>query len=150
MRKENTKSHIMERFKYQNEIDGLVKMGLKLPDLYQPNVIIGFRYVYSEDNPNNHKPVSVLNPSRQLPDELKFSGFALSCYDDEKAAVARYRNLCKINKKIRLVLGNALCSGKLQNTDGLMSSVNIETRHFDFFEFESCNLSNTFKITMLL
>ncbi len=39
----------MERFKYQNEIDGLVKMGLKLPDLYQPNGIIGFRYVYSED-----------------------------------------------------------------------------------------------------
>ncbi|MBR4271379.1 MAG: hypothetical protein IKP73_06845 [Bacteroidales bacterium] len=140
----------MERFKYQKEIDGLIASGLKLPSLHQPNGIIGFRYVFSEDNPKNHKPVSVLNPSRELPDELKFSGYALSCYDDETAAISRYRNLCKINKKMRRTLGDALCFGGLQNTDGLMSSVNIETRHFDFYEFENCNLSQTFKIKMLL
>ncbi len=140
----------MESFKYQNEIERLINSGLKLPVLYPPNGIESFRYVFADDNPANHKPVSILNPSRQLPDELKFSGYALSCYDRETAAVDRYKSLCKINKKMRLTIGDALCFGNLQNTDGMISSVNPETRHFDLFEFENCNLSQTFKIKMLL
>lgn len=123
-------------FKYQKFYDMLSNCGVRMPQMFEPNGVTAFRYVFSDDNPKNHKPVSILNPSRDLPDDLKYSGYALSCYDDEDMAVARYKNLCKINKKMPLILGDALCSGMLENSDGMISEIECKTRHFDFYEYE--------------
>ena len=92
----------MKEFKYQVHIDELVNRGLDMPKLHQPYCLEAFRYVFSDDIQRNHKPVLILNPSRRLPDDLMFSGYALSCYDDEDKAVIRYRNLCKTRKKMSM------------------------------------------------
>ncbi|MDD6002480.1 MAG: hypothetical protein PUC50_09875 [Bacteroidales bacterium] len=133
-------------FKYQKFFDKLVDDGLQMPHLFAPNDINAFRFVFSDDESKNHLPVLVINPRRVLPDTLKYSGYALSCYDNEDKAVERYLDLCKINKKMPLTLGNALSSGHLHNSDGMISAIEPHTRHFDFYEYESCNLSQSFTI----
>ena len=140
----------MAEFKYQQQIDGLIKSGLTLPELFSPNGLTAFRFAFKDDKEKNHLPVSVINPSRVLPDDLKFSGYALSCYDDEQKAVFRYKNLCKLNKKMRLTLGDSLCYGKLENNDGLISEIETFSRHFDFYEYANCDLSKTFTIKRIL
>ncbi len=140
----------INQFKYQKQMEGLLKEGLKMPELHSPCGMEAYRYVFSNGDNRNHKPVLVLNPTRSLPDELKFSGYALSCFDNEDKAVSRYRKLCKTRKKISLVLGDALSFGHLNDTDGMISNVDLDTRHFDFYEFENCDLSNTFSIKRIL
>ncbi len=140
----------MKRFKYQIYYDKLSNCGIRMPQLFEPNGVVAFRFVFTGDNSKNHKPVSILNPSRDLPDELKYSGYALSCYDDEDKAVARYKNLCKINKKMPLILGDALCSGSFVNPDGMVSEIDTNTRHFDFYEYEGFNPEETFTIKRTL
>lgn len=49
-------------FKYQSEIDVLINEGAKLPPLFEPQNKYGYRYVFSEVNPNNHKPVYIQSP----------------------------------------------------------------------------------------
>ena len=136
----------MNCFKYQKYIDGLINNGITMPLLFEPNGKEAFRYVFANENGKNHKPVSIINPIRVLPDDMKFSGYALSCYNDERKAVSRYKNLCKINKKMPLILGDALCRGILQNGDGMVSEINKETGHFDFYEYENCNPFDIFTI----
>lgn len=68
-------------FKYQEQIDRLLSVGYTMPTLHKPNGMDGYRYVFADDNANNHKPVCIQNPSRRLPDNEKFSGYALSCFD---------------------------------------------------------------------
>ena len=136
-------------FKYQHEIDKLLKLGLKMPNLYSPNNLMAYRFIFKDDDENNHKPVCIQNPNRVLPDDLKFSGYALSCYDNEEKANARYFELCKTFKKVKFTIGDSLCGGIITNDDGKISEIDTKTRHFDLYEYSNCNLSNTFTIKRL-
>ena len=46
-------------FKYQEYIDELLAQGLKMPELHSPDGINAYRFVFSGDNVNNHKPVCI-------------------------------------------------------------------------------------------
>lgn len=140
-------------FKYQTEIDALIEKGARLPLLFSPLNQTAYRYVFSTDNPNNHKPVYVQKPRRAISDldknKLNTSGYALSCYQQEAEAIRKYNELRATIRKIALTLGDALCSGPLTREDGLITSANHDT-HFDLYEYQGCDLSATFEIKKIL
>ena len=137
-------------FKYQRQIDSLLSEGLRLPPLHAPNGMAAYRYVFSEDNQNNHRPVCIQNPGRKLPDNEKFSGYALSCFDSQSKAEQRYKALCKSFKRTPKAIGDSLSSGKLNNEDGLVTTPDKNSGHLDLYESDSCDLSKTFKIIEIL
>lgn len=137
-------------FKYQEYIDELMAQGLSMPVLYAPKGMKAYRFVFSGDNTNNHKPVCVQKPSRQLPDNEKFSGYALSCFNSQQKAEQRYSSLCKSFKRVPKVIGDSLCGGFIQNEDGMVTSPNVCSGHFDLYESETCDLSKTFNIIEVL
>lgn len=140
-------------FKYQSEIDILINKGAKLPFLSEPQNKDAYRYVFSELNPNNHKPVYVQNPQRAISamdkNRLSTSGYALSCFEQEDKAIKKFNELRANNRNIALTMGNALCSGTLNESDGLITQANHET-HFDLYEYNGCDLLRTFEITKIL
>lgn len=137
-------------FKYQKYIDELIAKGCALPPLHAPNGMRAYRYVFAVDNANNHKPVCIQNPARRLPNNEKLSGYALSCFDNQKKAERRYAALCKSFKRTPKTIGDSLCEGKLENDDGLVTSSDSHSGHFDLYESTLCNLSKTFNTIELL
>ena len=133
-------------FKYQEYIDELLAQGLKMPELHFPEGIRAYRFVFSVDNANNHQPVCIQNPSRRLPDNERFSGYALSCFNNQEKAEHRYSSLCKSFKRTPKVIGDSLCGGHLRNEDGMVTSPDVNSGHFDLYESEACDLSKTFNI----
>jgi hypothetical protein len=121
----------------------LLASGSKLPDLYAPNGIDAFRFASQQHTENNHKPVCVQNPSRTLPEYLKTSGYALSCFSEEEKAIKRYNMLKKTFKHISTTMGDSLYSGILTNEDGLITEVDKDSGHYDLYEYEGCDLNKT-------
>ena len=140
-------------FKYQSEIDALINEGAKLPLLSEPQNKYAYRYVFSEENPNNHKPVYIQNPQRAISDmdknRFNTSGYALSCFEQEDKAIKKFNELRANIRNIALTMGNALCSGTLKESDGLITEANHET-HFDLYEYHGCDLLRAFEITKIL
>ena len=140
-------------FKYQSEIDVLINEGAKLSPLFEPQNKYGYRYVFSEVNPNNHKPVYIQSPRRVISDMDKnrpnTSGYALSCFEQEDKAIQKYNELKANIRNIARTMGDALCCGTLNDKDGLITQANHET-HFDLYEYHGCDLSLTFKVTKIL
>lgn len=133
-------------YKYQEYIDKLLSEGYIMPEVHAPNGMKAFRYVFSENNSNNHKPVCIQKPSRILPDNEKFSGYALSCFDSKPNADRRYAALCRSFKRTPKIIGDALCAGTLKNIDGMVTTPDTRSGHFDLYESTICDLSKTFKI----
>lgn len=133
-------------FKYQEHINKLLAQGLKMPELHTPNGMDAYSYVFSDNNSNNHKPVCIQNPSRRLPDNEKFSGYALSCFNSKEKAERRYSSLCKSFKRTPKVIGDSLCEGHIENEDGMVTTPDVDSGHFDLYESETCDLSSTFNI----
>lgn len=140
-------------FKYQSEIDLLIDKGAKLPLLFNPQNKCAYRYVFNKINPNNHKPVYIQNPQRAITNmdknRINTSGYALSCFEQEDKAIQKFNELRANFRNIVLTMGDALCSGTLNDKDGLITHPNLET-HFDLYEFHGCDLSITFKVTKAL
>lgn len=133
-------------YKYQEYINKLLADGYVMPEVYAPNSMDAFRYVFSDNNPNNHKPVCIQNPSRRLPDNEKFSGYALSCFNSQQNAEKRYATLCKSFKRTPKAIGDSLSGGSLRNEDGMVTKPDTNSGHFDLYESTTCDLSKTFKI----
>lgn len=140
-------------FKYQSEIDILINEGAKLPSLSEPKNKDAYRYVFSEVNPNNHKPIYIQKPQRAISDmdkkRFSTSGYALSCFEQEDKAIQRYNALKANIRNIALTMGDALCNGTLNEEDGLITQANDDT-HFDLYEYCDCDLSSKFKIIKVL
>lgn len=137
-------------YKYQQQIDKLLAEGLTMPTVYAPNNMEAFRYVFSTDNPNNHKPVCIQNPSRRLPNREKLSGYALSCFNSQQNAEKKYAALCKSFRQTPKTIGDSLSYGRLKDTDGMITKPDSASGHFDLYESASCDLSKTFHITKQL
>lgn len=142
-----------KEFKYQEQIDELLAIGCKLPTLYAPNNLEACRFVFSDTNHQNHIPQYMSNPKRMLQDIAKekatTSLLSLSCFSATNKAETFYSNLCKAFKNISTTIGDSLAEGKLSNDDG-MKTVTGNNGHFDFYEYEGCDLNNTFHITKIL
>jgi hypothetical protein len=144
----------MPDFKYQIELNRLFENGQELPSLDVPQSKLVYRYVFDYEHPNNHKPIYIQNPKRRQShadkDRLTTSGYALSCYEEEELAVQKFNSLKKTCKNIGNAIGNALCSGILDNKDGLITDPNKKTTHFDLYEYHECNLGSKFEIKQRL
>lgn len=77
---------------------------------------------------------------------LKFSGYALSCFDSQQNAEKRYASLCKSFKRTPKTIGDGLSGGQLENKDGLVTTPDKISGHFDLYEYASCDLNKIFKI----
>ena len=71
---------------------------------------------------------------------------SLSCFSTPTKAETFYANLRKAFKNISASLGDSLAEGKLSNEDG-MKMATSNSGHFDFYEYEGCDLNKTFQIT---
>ena len=133
----------VEDFKYGEEINVLLEKGVQMPSLYNITNKQAYRYVFSSENINNHKPVYKQNPKRVITDtnkgSLSTSGYALSCFEDEQKAIKKYNLLKATCKNIKLSIGDALSYGVLDENDGLVTVSNDES-HYDLYEFNDCDL----------
>lgn len=136
-------------FKYQVEIDNFISQGAELPVLHMITDKEAFRYVFANSIQQNHIPPHKLHPNR-LEQQIKvgkvdLSGFALSNLETEEQAMAFYKYLHKICKNARKQIGDSLSYGILTKTDGLITDTDVYG-HFDLYESDVCDLSQTFKI----
>ena len=138
------------RFKYQKEIDALLAEGCQLPELYAPNGMQACRFAFSEEGHQNHIPQYMSNPKRMLQDinkgKANTSLLALSCFTTAEKAESFFINLRKAFKNVTSSIGGSLSEGSLTNTDG-KKTASSGNGHFDFYEYEGCDLNKTFQIT---
>ena len=141
------------KFKYQEQINELLALGCQLPVLYTPDNRKACRFVFSDEGHRNHIPQYMSNPKRMLQDIMKgkqtTSLLALSCFTTPDKAESFYRNLRKAFKNISKSIGDSLAEGNLTHDDGKMTAEK-ENGHFDFYEYETCDLNKTFQITKKL
>ena len=137
-------------FKYQRQIDELIKQGCKLPPLFSPDNWEACRFAFSASCRSNHIPQYVSNPRRMLNDitgeKATTSLLALSCFKDEIKAVKFYKALCLSMRNAALTIGDSLAKGFLTKQDGLVTHPSANS-HFDLYEYPECDLNQTFHIT---
>lgn len=147
------KNMIEPILKYRSEIDLLIEKGAVLPSLQTAENKVAYRYVFSEEHSNNHKPIYVQNPKRFISDadrnKLNTSGYALSCFVSEEQATSKFESLKRNNKNIALALGDSMASGTLAPEDGKVTEVS-ESGHFDLYEFCDCDLNSKFTVNKKL
>ena len=150
-----TNTHTIDRkpFKYQSLIDQLLAAGSHLPVLSLPDNINASRFAFAEGSHPNHIPQYVSNPKRMLQDMGKNTAttslLALSCFTTSERAEAFYANLLKAFKHAASSIGDSLAEGILTNDEGMMTTPSANG-HFDFYEYEGCDLNKTFHITRKL
>lgn len=139
-----------KKYKYQSQIDELIAMGCQLPELYAPNNIKACRFAFSDSEHQNHIPQYMTNPKRMLQDVAKgkatTSLLSLSCFDNSTKAESFYYNLQKAFRNISNSIGDSLSEGVLTNEDGVKTE-SANNGHFDFYEYEGCDLNKSFEIT---
>lgn len=90
------------------------------------------------------------NPKRMLQDmgrgKVNISLLSLSCFTTTEKAETFYTNLRKAFRNVQYSIGDSLSEGCLSNDDGRMTST-ATNGHFDFYEYEACDLNRTFQIT---
>ena len=141
------------KFKYHEMLDDLASKGCLMPPLFEPNNMKACRFAFSASGRINHIPQYVSNPRRMLDDLRKGKGntslLALSCFATAPQAELFYNNLRKAFKNADQTIGDSLAEGKLTNEDGL-KTIESPNGHFDFYEYENCDLNKSFKITKRL
>lgn len=91
-------------FKYQEQIDRLLSVGYTMPTLHKPNGKDGYRYVFADDNANNHKPVCIQNPSRRLPDNKNSVAMPFLALTKTSGLFDLYEStICDLNKTFRFI-----------------------------------------------
>lgn len=140
-------------FKYLTELQKLEDQGVFLPQLHTPESKLAFRYVFSKKPEKNHLPVYIQKPQRAISaadkNKQTAAGYALSCFENEEKAFEKYNEYRSHSPKIMNTLGDALSTGIIDNTDGLITTANKDS-HFELFEFSTCNLSEKFQIKRTL
>ena len=143
----------MERepvFKYQKQIDELLALGCQLPELFVPDNMEACRFAFSGEGHQNHVPQYMSHPKRMLQDihngKANTSLLALSCFATTEKAETFYANLRKAFKNVDISIGDSLSEGILSNEDG-RKTITSSNGHFDFYEYEGCDLNKSFQIT---
>ena len=138
------------KFKYQQQMDELLALGCQLPELHAPNNLQACRFAFSGEGHANHIPQYMSNPKRMLQDmgrgKVNISLLSLSCFTTMEKAETFYTNLRKAFRNVQYSIGDSLSEGCLSNDDGRMTST-ATNGHFDFYEYEACDLNRTFQIT---
>ena len=138
------------RFKYQKQIDELMAVGCQLSELFAPNDLQACRFAFSEEGHVNHIPQYMSNPKRMLQDigkgKANISLLSLSCFTTAEKADVFYSNLRRAFKNVHYSIGDSLSEGCLTDEDGKITSA-ASNGHFDFYEYEKCDLNKTFQIT---
>ena len=131
----------------------MLALGCQLPELFDPNNMQACRFAFSEEGHQNHVPQYMSNPKRMLQDINKGKGntslLALSCFANAEKAETFYTNLLKAFKNAASSIGDSLSEGMLTNEEGKKTSTSANG-HFDFYEYEACDLNKTFQITQNL
>lgn len=130
----------MMDFKYKTEIDHLLSLGFTLPDLSEPKDKTAYRFIFKDIPEKNHIPPYIQKPRRALSYKATISGYALSCFEDEDKAKKKFQLLASNFHNIKKTIGDSISVGTITRADGMISPANINTTHFDLYEFRECNL----------
>lgn len=153
MRSQGCTNMNQRKFKYQEHIDLLVSKGCQLPLMYPPDGMHACRFAFADGGHKNHIPQYLSNPKRMLRDiesnRMNTSLLSLSCFDSSKNAERFFANLRKSVKNAASTIGDCLSEGELDNQDGMKTETSLNG-HFDFYEFEGCDLNESFTITKKL
>ena len=138
------------KFKYQKQIDELLAIGCQLPELFAPENMQACRFAFSGEGHINHIPQYMSNPKRMLQDmgkgKANTSLLSLSCFTTAEKAETFYTSIRKAFKNAAQTIGDSLSEGYLANEDGRKTS-STSNGHFDFYEYETCDLNKSFTIT---
>lgn len=110
--------------------------------------ITAYRFVYDVVDENSFIPPGIKSPNRvtnEEDDKTKCEMLALSFFDTEANAKARYQYLRKRMKNIRHTLGGNLAEGQIHASQGFHGKIGVNG-HFDFFERDGVTLSPQFQI----
>jgi len=144
----------LEKFKYKDEIEELIKSGISLPNkLVATNNIDSYRFGFNSDNPNNHLPTYKQIPKRIIEDKKKSNlttkGYALSCFDTDKNANKKFQRISKLFPNFYKTVGYSIYFGKLVLGDGLITSVS-QKGHFSLFEFIDFDTNKKFTFVKVI
>ncbi len=108
---------------------------------------VGYRFVFDNMEGKSFIPVAVQSPKRikNSKNNEKCSAYALSLFATEGAAKDFFLELYKRNPRIVKTLGDKLAMGEVEPSMGTCGRENRK-QHFDFFEYEGCDLSTSFNI----
>ena len=138
----------MGTYKYQAEIEALIRQGLKMPEVVKPNNIKGFRFVFRTDLSKSYLPNYIMKPQRAIINgqrKVDIGGYALSCFTQKDKAIKFYHLLSKNMRNISKAIGDGISSGIVTNEDGNIT-IPASNGHYNLFEFPSCDLSKTFTL----
>lgn len=99
-----------------------------------------FRFVFDCMGGNSFIPIAVQQPKRTYRSVYeKCSSCGLSMFTTEKLAKDRFNDLSKRNKNIHKSIGDKLALVSISPQLGVSSKIG-PNGHFDFFEYDGCEL----------
>ncbi len=113
-----------------------------------------FRWVHSDEQPNDFKPINLINepPQRLLDDaDLMCMGYGLSLFDSLENAYSQYKRAyvrTRENAKSIFVndKGSFIATLQLNYADGVGNEAHKNNHgHFTFYEYENVNLREKVK-----
>lgn len=109
-----------------------------------PKDKVAFRFVHDEElQERSFLPVSIMDPARTFRHGKKIcTGYSLSLFETLEAAKQKY-DVLKRYPNTSKKIGTKVASGIIRTNLGECSNVNHEG-HFDFFEYQGCNLVDVF------
>ena len=129
-----------QKFKYQ---EYLIKFSNCPPLEYYEKSQNVFRWVFIECDENSFKPVSIIDPVRQLGDDDKScEGYALSMFEIEEGAYLKYKKLVRNRPQLKNNFGTMIAEINLSIEDGIWSEPEEKNySHFNLHEYEGTGLS---------
>ncbi|WP_187993733.1 hypothetical protein [Vibrio harveyi] len=130
--------------KYQTDLDAVPQCP---PQGCSPKSLTAYRFVFEKMDHGSFLPVGKMSPSRvdkARNNRVKCSMLALSMFDTEENALAKFEELQESNQHIAKSIGSFLAEGSIDVNDGLASKPNSRG-HFDVFEFKDVDLLPKFR-----
>ena len=127
-------------FKYQQEINDMLKEGASMPELYMLDKMDSYRYVFRDDQSKSNLPAYIIKPKRKLKNP-KLIGYSLSCFVTSQAAEDNYNNCLEHSPNFGKIAGDSLAEILLDCNDGKITAPS-DNKHFSLFEYRGCDLNS--------
>lgn len=136
----------MPKLKYEDKIKELKNCPSKKAAEQE---LIAYRWVKNPITSECFNPVAIKTPKRVLRSESeKCSSYALSMYNLEEKSIVAFKDLEKVNPKIRKTLGGWIAKGFIKKQHGLCTAPNPNNGHFDLYEYTELSIIDSFNIYM--
>lgn len=101
-----------------------------------------FRWVFVECDENSFRPVSIIDPARQLGnDDKSCGGYALSMFEKKEGAYLKYKKIVSNKPQLKNTFGTMIAEISLSTEDGVCSESELKNyTHFNLHEYQGTDL----------